>query len=133
MPKRKRAAHGAGTPGRRTETETFSGATTSSYQHTTQQSGGQPGKIEKLLSHGAENAVPLKHLVKLTGQPARQVRLMIQTERLRGAQILAGSQNGYYLPETQEDVELFYKSMLHRAAEITRVATAVKLRGRRLD
>ena len=47
--------------------------------------------------------------------------------------ILADNQNGYYLPETQEDVELFYKSMLHRAAEITRVATAVKLRGRRLD
>ena len=89
--------------------------------------------IEKLLSSGAENAVPLQHLVSLTELPARQVRHLIQAERLRGAQILADNQNGYYLPKTQEDVELFYKSMLHRAAEITRVATAVKLRGRRLD
>ena len=38
-----------------------------------------------------------------------------------------------YLPQTQEDVESFYRSMLHRAAEITRVATAVMLRGRRFD
>ena len=120
--------------GRQTETGTACGAaTTSTTYNNTQKSGRQPGKIERLLSHGAENAVPLQHLVTLTELPARQVRKMIQLERLRGAQILADNQNGYYLPETQEDVELFYKSMLHRAAEITRVATAVKLRGRRLD
>lgn len=118
---------------RQTETGTFSGATTSTYQNTTQPTGKQPGKIEQLLSHGVRNAVPLQHLVTLTELPARQVRQQIQAERLRGAQILADNQSGYYLPETQEDVELFYKSMLHRAAEITRVATAVKLRGRRLD
>ena len=108
-------------------------ATTSTYQNITQSTGGQPGKIEKLLSHGAENAVTLQHLVKLTELPARQVRQQIQAERLQGIPILADNEHGYYLPETQEDVELFYKSMLHRAAEITRVATAVKLRGRRLD
>lgn len=121
-------------PGRQSGAETACGsATTSAYQNTTQRTGRQPGKIEQLLSHGAENAVPLQHLVNITELPARQVRQLIQAERLRGAQILADNQNGYYLPETQEDVELFYKSMLHRAAEITRVATAVKLRGRRID
>lgn len=90
-------------------------------------------KLTDYLSHGAENAVPLQHLVKLTELPARQVRQLIQAERLQGAQILSDNEHGYYLPETQEDVEMFYRSMLHRAAEITRVATAVKLRGRRLD
>lgn len=133
MSKRKSAAPVLAHRERQTETETYGRASTSIYQNTTQRTGRQPGKIERLLSHGAENAVPLKHLVKLTGQPARQVRLMIQTERLRGVPILADNQNGYYLPEAQEDVEMFYRSMLHRAAEITRVATAVKLRGRRLD
>lgn len=133
MSKRKSAAPVLAHRERQTETGTYGRASTSIYQNTTQRTGRQPGKIERLLSHGAENAVPLKHLVKLTGQPARQVRLMIQTERLRGVPILADNQNGYYLPETQEDVEMFYRSMLHRAAEITRVATAVKLRGRRLD
>lgn len=133
MCKRKNAAPVLAHRERQAETGTFSGATTSTIYNNTQQTGRQPGKIERLLSHGAENAVPLQHLVNLTELPARQVRQLIQAERLRGAQILADNQSGYYLPETQEDVELFYKSMLHRAAEITRVATAVKLRGRRLD
>ena len=133
MSKRKNAAPVLAHRERQTETGTYGRASTSTYQNTTQQTGRQPGMIEKLLSSGAENAVPLQHLVNITELPARQVRHLIQAERLRGAQILADNQNGYYLPKTQEDVELFYKSMLHRAAEITRVATAVKLRGRRLD
>ena len=134
MNENKRSRPSAATPGRQSEAGTACGAiTTSIYQNTTQPPGRQPGKIERLLSHGAKNAVSLQHLVNLTELPARQVRQLIQSERLRGAQILADNQNGYYLPETQEDVELFYRSMLHRAAEITKVATAVKLRGRRLD
>lgn len=133
MSKTKKSRPSVAAPGRQTETGTFSGAATSTIYHNTQRTGRQPGMIEKLLSSGAENAIPLQHLVSLTELPARQVRQLIQAERLRGAQILADNQNGYYLPETQEDVEQFYRSMLHRAAEITRVATAVKLRGRRLD
>lgn len=81
-------------------------------------------KLTDYLSHGAENGVTLPHLSAMIGLPARQVRQLIQAERLQGTPILS---------ETQEDVEQFYRSMLHRAAEITRVATAVKLRGRRLD
>ena len=133
MAENKKSRPSVAAPGRQTETGTYGRASTSTYQNTTQPTGRQPGKIEQLLSHGTENAVPLQYLVKLMDKPARQVRQQIQAERLRGAQILADNQSGYYLPETQEDVELFYKSMLHRAAEITRVATAVKLRGRRLD
>lgn len=133
MVENKKSRPSAATPGRQTETGTYGRASTSTNYNNTPQTGRQPGKIERLLSYGAKNAVPLQHLVNLTELPARQVRQLIQAERLRGAQILADNQNGYYLPETQEDVELFYKSMLHRAAEITRVATAVKLRGRRID
>lgn len=133
MVENKKSRPSVAAPGRQSGAETFSAATTSTYQNTTQTTGRQPGMIEKLLSSGAENAVPLQHLVNLTELPARQVRQQIQAERLRGAQILADNQSGYYLPKGQEDVEQFYRSMLHRAAEITRVATAVKLRGRRLD
>lgn len=129
MPKQKNAAHGAATPERQTETGTFSGATTSNTQFTTAERGRQPGKIERLLSPGAENALPLRHLVKLTGLPARQVRQMIQAERLRGAQILADCQHGYFLPESKADVEAFSRSMLHRAKEIIRAANAVRRGG----
>ena len=117
MPKRKRAAPVLAHRERQMETGTYGRASTSISQNTTQRSGIQPGKIESLLSHGAENALTLDHLVAMTELPARQVRQLIQAERLRGAQILADNQNGYYLPENQEDVELFYKSMLHRAAD----------------
>ena len=134
MSKQKNAAHGAATPGRQSGAGTACGATTTSiYQNTTQPTGRQPGKIERLLSHGAENAVPLQHLVTLTELPARQVRKMIQLERLRGAQILADSRNGYFLPNSQSDVDNFVRSMLHRAHEIARVANTVRLRGRLLD
>ena len=81
--------------GRQTETGTFSGATTSTIYNNTQQTGRQPGKIEQLLSHGAENAVPLQYLVKLMDKPARQVRQQIQAERLRGIPILSDNEHGY--------------------------------------
>ena len=133
MSKTKKNRPGAGTPGRQTETGTFSGAATSTIYNNTQQTGRQPGKIERLLSHGAENAVPLQYLVKLMYKPARQVRQQIQAERLRGIPILSDNEQGYYLPKTQEDVDNFVRSMLHRAHEIARVANTVRLRGRRLD
>ena len=133
MSERKKTALGAGTPGRQTETGTYEKTSISTSKDTTHGTTRQPGLIESLLTPGAENAVPLQHLAKITELPARQVRQHIQAERLRGAQILADSAHGYYLPQTQADVESFYRSMLHRAAEITRVATAVMLRGRRFD
>ena len=133
MAENKKSRPSAGTPGRQVETGTYGRAATSTTYHNTQRTGRQPGKIERLLSHGAENAVPLQLLVKLTKLPARQVRQLIQAERLRGAQILADNQNGYFLPNSQTDVDNFVRSMLHRAHEIARVANAVKLRGRRLD
>lgn len=133
MSKTKKSRPSVAAPGRQTETETFSGATTSTIYNNTQQTGRQPGKIEQLLSHGAENAVPLQYLVILMDKPARQVRQQIQAERLRGIPILSDNEHGYYLPETQEDVDSFVRSMLHRAHEIARVANTVRLRGRLLD
>ena len=133
MSKRKNAAPVLAHRERQTETGTYGRASTSTYQNTTQQTGRQPGKIERLLSHGAENAVTLQHLVTLTELPARQVRQQIQAERLRGIPILSDNEHGYYLPETQEDVDNFVRSMLHRAHEIARVANTVRLRGRRID
>lgn len=134
MPKRKNAAPVLQHRERQTETGTACGAATNSTNYdTTYERGIQLGMIERLLSYGAENGVALLHLSAMTGLSPRQVRQQIQVERLKGAPILSDSKRGYFLPETQEDVELFYKSMLHRAAEITRVATAVRLRGRLID
>lgn len=129
MSRYKKSRPSAATPGRQVENGTFSGDTTSTAQFTTQERERQPGTIERLLSPGAENALPLHHLVKLTGLPARQVRQLIQAERLRGAQILADNQHGYFLPESKADVEEFSRSMLHRAYQIIRAANAVQRGG----
>ena len=114
---------------RQTETGTYGRTSTSIYQNTTQRPRRQPGKIEQLLPHGAENAVPLQHLVTLTALPARQVRQLIQVERLRGVPILADNHSGYFLPGTPRDVEEFARSMRHRAEEIIRAANAVQRGG----
>lgn len=126
MSRHKKSRPSVAAPGRQAETGTFSGATTSATQHTTRERVRQPGKIEGLLSPGAENALPLRRLVKLTGLPARQVRQLIQAERLHGTPILADNHSGYFLPGTPRDVEKFARSMRHRAEEIIRAANAVQ-------
>lgn len=83
-------------------------------------------KISDLLSHGQENAVPLRHLVTLTGQDGRSIREKIAAERLAGVPILSDNSTGYYLPGTDGEKERFVRSMRHRAAEIERVASAIE-------
>ena len=129
MSKNKKRRPSVAAPGRQSGAGPFSGDTTSIHYDSTKGHSRQPGMIERLLSPGAENAVPLAHLVKLTELPARQVRQQIQAERLRGAPILADNQNGYFLPTSQADVDHFVRSMYHRAGEITRAADAVRQRG----
>ena len=129
MSRHKKSRPSAGTPGRQAETGTCDRASTSNAQHITREREKQPGIIERLLSPGAENGLPLRHLVKLTGLPARQVRQLIQAERLQGAPILADNHSGYFLPGSPRDVEEFARSMRHRAKEIIRAANAVQRGG----
>ncbi len=82
-------------------------------------------KISDLLSPGQKNAVPLRHLVKLTKQDGRIVRRRIAAERLAGVPILADNQTGYYLPATAAEAKRCIRSMRHRAKEIERAAEAI--------
>lgn len=83
-------------------------------------------KISGLLSPGQENAVPLRHLVKITGQDGRIVRRRIAAERLAGVPILADNQTGYYLPATVAEAQRCIRSMRHRAREIEKAAAAIE-------
>ena len=100
-------------------------ATTSTTNDTTPTPTGQAVKISDLLGHGQSAAVPLRHLKELAGLPGREVRRMIQAERLRGIPILSDNINGYYLAGDAQEREKFIKSMRGRAAEIVKVAEAV--------
>ena len=126
MSKKKRTRPAGGTAGRATETGSASRAdTTSKSQFTPNGPGGQR-KIADLLSYGQENAIPRRHLEKLTGLDGRTVRLMIERERHEGVPILADNVTGYYLPATEHERAACVRSMRHRAGEIMRTAQAIE-------
>ncbi len=77
-------------------------------------------RIADLLSHGQENAVPLRQLVALTNTDGRTIREKIAAERLAGVPILSDNATGYYLPGNNGEKERFVRSMRNRAREIER-------------
>ena len=88
------------------------------------------GPISRLLSHGRENAIPLRHLTAMTKLDGRTVRAMITAERLAGVPILSDNSTGYYLPGDDAEKLQFIRSMKHRAKEIERAAEAIEKSGR---
>ena len=97
-----------------------------SRDHCTSNSVAGQLKISELLSAGQENAVPLCHLVKITGSDGRTVRRMISDERLAGVPILADNVTGYFLPASEDERRRCVRSMRHRANEIDRAAQAIE-------
>ena len=83
-------------------------------------------RVADLLLVGEENALPMKHLRSVTGRSSRELRAMIQQERLEGAAICSNNQTGYYIAADDQERERFVKSMRHRSAVIARVADAVE-------
>ena len=84
------------------------------------------GPISRLLSHGRENAIPLRHLTAMTKLDGRTVRARITAERLAGIPILSDNSTGYYLPGDDAEKVQFIRSMKHRAQEIERAAEAIE-------
>ena len=116
MSRKKKARPDAATS-RRAGQEKQQASGNSYYKHTTQGPGGQR-KIADLLSYGQENAIPRRHLEKLTGLDGRE-----------GVPILADNATGYYLPATEYERAACVRSMRHRAAEIMRTARAIERGG----
>lgn len=104
----------------------LAGSSVSASKHTTSPPPGQAVRIADFLGYGQSSAIPLRHLKELAGLPGREVRRMIQAERLRGAPILSDNISGYYLAADAQERERFIKSMRGRAAEIEAVADAVE-------
>ena len=131
MTKNENTRPGAGTPERAAETAAC-GRAAISYGYLTTTATGRQRKVSDFLSHGRENAVPLRHLKKMMETDGRTVRLMIQQERLSGMPICADNLTGYYLPATEEEKSACVRSMRHRAGEIMRTARAIE-RGAGID
>ena len=124
MSRKKKARPDAATS-RRAGQEKQQTRSNSHHKHTTQGPGGQR-KIADLLSYGQENAIPRRHLEKLTGLDGRTVRLMIERERHEWVPILADNVTGYYLPATEHERAACVRSMRHRAGEIMKSARAIE-------
>ena len=86
----------------------------------------QEGYISKFLLAGAGQGLHLRDLVRITHLSEREVRQMIQAERLRGIPILSNNQDGYFLPGDEAERADFVRSMRHRADELHRAAEAVE-------
>lgn len=125
MHKNKKARPAGGTAERAAETAAFGGAAIS-YDYLTTTAAGRQRKVSDLLSHGRENAVPLRHLKKLLEVDGRTVRLMIERERRDGMPICADNATGYYLPSTEDEKAACVRSMRHRAREIMKTARAIE-------
>ena len=125
MTKNENTRPGAGTPERAAETAACSRAAIS-CDYITTTAGGRQRKVSDFLSHGRENAVPLRHLKKLMETDGRTIRLTIQQERLAGTPICADNLTGYYLPATEEEKTTCVRSLRHRAEEIMKTARAIE-------
>ena len=125
MNKNENTRPAGGTAERAAETAAFSGAAIS-CNHSNTAAAGRQRKVSDFLSHGRENAVPLRHLKKVMEADGRTVRLMIQQERLSGMPICADNLTGYYLPANEAEKAAFVRSMRHRAGEIMKTAKAIE-------
>ena len=125
MMNKKEAAPGAGTPKSGRENGCWQAPDNpQDYLSTTPERG--QGFIEKLLSRGAENAVPLRQLVEWTGLDGRTLRKMIESERRAGCPVLSDNRSGYYLASGPDEARAFVQSMLHRSGEIAKTAKAIE-------
>ena len=125
MTKNENTRPGAGTPERAAETAAC-GRAAISYGYLTTTATGRQRKVSDFLSHGRENAVPLRHLKKLLEVDGRTVRLMIERERRAGTPICADNATGYFLPSTADEKAACVRSMRHRAREIMKTARAIE-------
>lgn len=85
--------------------------------------------IAGLLLTGAENAITLTQLSRISWRDARTVRLLIQRDRAAGFPVCVDNVHGYYLPATEEEKSACVRSMRHRAREVQRTADNIE-RGR---
>lgn len=116
----------AGGTTERAEETAACGRAAISYDYLTTTAMGRQRKVSDFLSHGRENAVPLRHLKKLMETDGRTIRLTIQQERLSGTPICADNLTGYYLPANEDEKAACVRSMRRRAGEIMKTARAIE-------
>lgn len=81
--------------------------------------------IKDFISTGEENAVSLAELCRITGLENRTLRLVIETERRNGT-VICSSVNGYFYPETEQELQAYVHRERARSRSITRSLRAAE-------
>ena len=91
--------------------------------------------VNELLKIGKSNIMTSEELIntlKLSG--TRELVSIVQKERQQGAVILStcGNGGGYYLPETEQELKEFIKSMDRRKSELDKSTASARKELKRL-
>ena len=76
-------------------------------------------RLMMMIPHGEENAVSMRELARLCSASPREVRKMVEVARCDGM-IIASSDQGYFIPESKEELLAYYRCVK------CRIATAIK-------
>ena len=98
----------------------------STQEHTIPAAEKHSFRIADLLHPGAENAIPRRDLMVMTGLSDRDLRLMIEAERRQGIPILSDNIHGYFLPVDSAERDRCVRSLRRRAKEIEATAAAIE-------
>ena len=85
--------------------------------------------IENYIPVGRENKISRQSLVLCTGLPDRSVRRLISDARMRGVPIVGDPAGGYYMAETEADINLLLGELYSRIEKLAHCAGAVKAKG----
>ena len=83
------------------------------------------GPIENYIPVGRENKISRESLRACTGLPDRSVRRLISDARMRGVAIVGDPTGGYYMAETEEDVNLLLAELRSRENKLYKCYWAV--------
>lgn len=87
----------------------------------------QPLRVSDVLCRGQKNGQTMRELRKFLNGDSRSIRLQIERERRSGCPIMSDCRHGYWLAETQAEIDAFVRSMRARAFEIQRTAALVQM------
>lgn len=76
------------------------------------------GSIENYIPVGRENKISRRSLVICTGLPDRSVRRLISEARERGIPIVGDPNGGYYMAETEGDINLLLSELRSRMTKL---------------
>ena len=87
------------------------------------------GLIESYIPAGRDNKISRQSLSICTGLPDRTVRRLISDARMRGIPIVGDPAGGYYIAETEADINLLLGELYSRIEKLAHCAGAVKAKG----